>query len=248
MKKLLVALTALVVLVGVSSADGWVPSGSVTTAVSSKLLVPVLGWVKYEKAACFTADVTLNLPEGFILEVTEYGGVDFNLDSDGADELDFILWKKFNLSQDSYLKLRVKYANGFPLSLMNGNDMWSYDLFLGQTVKVNSQISMVAEMRLEYCHYVRSLAEGVWVVMPSISASYTIDPTFSIYGKVGGLYNSKFLSFGELVSGQASLGVKTKVMKNLTLVVDASGLLLDVKSGDPRKSDVVYTTSLTLNY
>ena len=247
MKNILTILViVLVSMIGVS-AEGWTPDGSVTVAVSSKFLVPVLSWVKYEKNI-FTLDCFVNLPEGFSVEFTEYAGTDFQLDSDSADEIDFIIWKKFNLTSDTYLKLRIKYANSFPISLMNGNDMWSYDLFLDQVIKIDNQISIVAEVRTEYCHYVRSLSEGVWVVMPSILASYTIDPVFSIYGKVGALYNSKFLSFGELLSGQASFGIKTKVMKNLTLVVDASGLLLDVKGGDPRKSDVVYTASLTLGY
>ena len=248
MKNILVIVAMLIINVVGVSAEGWTPNGSVTVAISSKFLVPVLSWVKYEKTSCFTADVWMNLPENFSLEFTEYGGTDFQLDSDSVDEIDFIIWKKFNLTSDIYLKLKVKYANGFPLALFNGNDMWSYDLFVGQTVKINSQVNIVAEMRFEYCHYVRSLADGVWIVMPSVTGTLQIDPTFSFYGKVGGLYNSKFFSFGELLSGQASLGVKAKLLKNLTLVVDASGLLLSVKAGDPRKSDVVYTASLTLGY
>lgn len=233
-----------------SAATNWTPSGTVTLLLGDKNFSPVLGTYRDEGYAF--ADVWVNLPADMAFQVSEYAGLnDSDLDSDKNDEFDLTLWKRFQLANGGYLKLRLKYFNIFPVSDLNRSDFVSYDVFVGKTVKVSDRSTLTPEFRVEYWHYLSSLNDGMFTILPGVTHSVTVGKVVA-YQRLGLQWNEQFAPFGQLLSGQASAGFKTKVGNWSWTIVDASGALPfeSADKGDPREQDGVisYTTSVSRSF
>jgi hypothetical protein len=254
LKMVMAAVLMIVTFTQAWAGEGWTPSGSLTAQVASRNLNPCLSSVGYDDTQLML-DGWLNLPAGLSVELTEYAGLnDSDLDGDKGDEFDLAVWKKFALSSDSYLKFRVKYINGFPVSDMNGKDLLAYDVFVGKSFNWDGGPNTVkTEVRVQYWHYVRDLSEGLVEVIPSLTHEYRIGQ-FTTYERLALQWNNELAPFGDLLSGQASIGVKAKLMKNLNWnVVDVAAVtaLTSVDEGDPRKVEHLksaVTTALTYNF
>ena len=183
-------------------------------------------------------DGWLNLPESFALEAIEYNGLnDLNLDGDKGDELDALLWKKIVLPGNSYLKLRLKWCDSYPVHTANGKDVLAYDAFLGRSF-TNGGNTVTVELRGEYWQYIRDANNGMISVMPSVSHEYYDQALrVTVYERLGLQWNNEMAPFEQLLTGQASLGCRIKVTSHLTWnIVDFTGVLplQHVDDTDPR--------------
>lgn len=252
LKLIAVSILTMVSCALADTNDSWTPSGNVTALVQSKNLHPTLTFVKYDKPQAML-DGLLNLPAGFAVELSEYAGLNNrNLDGDKGDEFDAIVWKKFTLSPTDYLKLRLKYIDNFPGTDMDGKDMLAYDAFLGRVIKVDPVNTVTPEIRVEYWHYVRDLNESMVSVMPSLAHEYQFLPKVKLYDQFVLQWNDKLAPFGQLLSGQARVGLKVNISHDLVWnLIDVWGImpLTQVSKGDPRQDgEVAYTTALKYNF
>ena len=232
----LFVVVALVASTGQAFAGDWKPTGSVSVQYLSRNIQPVLSYVKYDKAEA-VLDFWLNLPTGLAFQATGYQGLNGGgINSDKGDEIDIALWKKFALSEDGYLNLRVKYCNGFDMSRQLSQKPLAYDAFVGKKFRLGSH-TLTPELRIEYWHYTRDLGTGMISVIPSLNHEYAITPKLTLYEWAGLQWNNRLAPFGELLSGQGKVGAKVKLPHNLLLNADLYGVtpLQSVSAKDPRK-------------
>ncbi len=249
-------LVAAVVLCGqlvfAGASNDWV-RGSFTASVMSQNIHPTLSMVKYPDPQV-QGDLWLDLPAGYALQLQEYAGLNGGgFDNDKGDEFDLGVWKKFALDASTYLKLRLKYVDSFPVSEVEGDDPIAYDVFIGRSFNHDGPNTVTAELRAEYWHYIREGSEGMVSVIPSLSHEYRANARFAVYDQLVLQWNNEMDAFGELLSAQAKAGVKVKLTNNLNWnVVDVWGILplTKVADGDPRaKNDdgaVAVATALAL--
>ena len=227
----------------------YVPSGTISLTLGDKNWSPVLGSVRDEAYAF--GDVWINLPKQTAAQVSYWVGLnDSDPDSDKNDEFDIAFWKSFQIGDSGYLKLRLKYFNIFPVSDLNRSDFMAYDIFVGQKIHV-SRSTLVPEIRAEYWHYLSGLSDGMFTIMPGVTHSIPIGKVVA-YQRLGLQWNEKLAPFGQLLSAQASIGVKTKVGQWSWTIIDASGSLPleSVAEGDPRDQHgvIAYTTTVSWSF
>ena len=233
---------AIVAAVGLSAlaapVSDWTPSGNVTATVGSKNLNPCMTSVSYDEPYG-AIDLWLNLPAGFALQTSEEFGLgESDLDSDKGDKFNFAVWKKFVPAPGAYLNFRVKYINGYPVMTANGADMLAYDVFVGKSFNWDGPNTITAELRAEYWHFIRDANSGMVSIMPSVSHEYKVNTKVTVFEKIGLQWNNELAPFGELLSGQANIGVKVKLTKSLTWkVLSVTGMmpLQEADANDPRK-------------
>jgi len=130
----------------------------------------------------------------------------------------------------------------------------AYDVFIGKGFALNDKNLVKTEVRVQYWHYIRDLGEGLFEVIPSMTHEYKLNSKVTTYERLALQWNNELAPFGELLSGQAGVGLKVKLGQNLTWnLVDVTAVtaLTPVDDGDPREGESVkaaVSTALTLGY
>ena len=247
-------LAVAIVLVGLNAMaevnDSWTPSGNISVQVATKNIHPTLSFDKYDKPQSLV-DGWLNLPAGLALELSEYAGLNNdNLDGDKGDEFDAALWEKITLPENAYLKFRLKWCDGYPVQTANGKDAMAYDAFIGKSYKQGAN-KVTFELRAEYWHYVQNVDKGMVSIVPNVTHEYQVGK-FTAYDQLVLQWNNELKPFGELLSGQAKVGVKVKLTPNLTWnILDIWGItpISPVEKGDPRQGQAVaFETMVTRTF
>lgn len=224
-KAVVIAFAVLIGVNAMAATNSWVPSGSAEVSVSSKNLHPTMSFVKYDEPQVFF-NGWFNLPAGLALQYSQYSAIeDMNLDGGKDDEMDLAIHKKFMLTPDTYLKFRVKFVDGYPTADLDGNDLLVYDVYLGRVLKLDSANKLTVELRGEYWHYMRDLGEGVISIMPGVTHEVKISEKVSVYDRLGLQWNDELGVFGELLSGQANIGIKSKIAGAWSCSADLGGIL-----------------------